>query len=48
VREAAEALKSGEADRIAAIPYEPAVRPAASGCGTGSCDSCSITNAVAL
>jgi len=48
VRSAAEALKSGEADRIAAIPYEPAVRPAASGCGTGSCGSCSITSAVAL
>jgi len=48
VRVAAEALKSGEAERIAAIPYEPAGRPAASGCGTGSCDSCSITSAVAL
>ena len=48
VRVAAEALKSGEADRIAAIPYEPAERPAVSGCGTGSCGSCSITSAVAL
>jgi radical SAM protein with 4Fe4S-binding SPASM domain len=48
VRVAAEALKSGEAEKIAAIPYEPAVRPAASGCGTGSCGSCSITSAVAL
>ncbi|HEX9459156.1 MAG TPA: radical SAM protein [Thermoanaerobaculia bacterium] len=48
VRVAAEALKSGEAERIAAIPYEPAERPAASGCGTGSCSSCSITSAVAL
>jgi radical SAM protein with 4Fe4S-binding SPASM domain len=42
VREAADALKSGEAERIAAIPYEPAVRPAATGCGTGSCDSCAV------
>jgi radical SAM protein with 4Fe4S-binding SPASM domain len=41
VRSGAEALKSGEAERIAAIPYEPA-QPAASGCGTGSCGSCSI------
>jgi radical SAM protein with 4Fe4S-binding SPASM domain len=48
VRSAAEALKSGEAERIAAIPYEPETRPAASGCGTGSCGSCSITSAVAL
>jgi len=46
VRSAAEALKSGEAERIAAIPYEPAPRPAAGGCGTGSCGSCSITSAV--
>ena len=48
VRSAAEALKSGEAERIAAIPYEPAPRPDAGGCGTGSCGSCSITSAVAL
>lgn len=48
VREAAEALKSGEAERIAAIPYEPVVRPAATGCGTGACDSCSISNAVGV
>lgn len=48
VRSAAEALKSGEAERIAAIPYEPAARPAVGGCGTGSCGSCSITSAVAL
>jgi len=46
VRSAAEALKSGEAELIAAIPYEPAPRPAAGGCGTGSCGSCSITSAV--
>lgn len=46
VRSAAEALKSGEAERIAAIPYEPAI-PAASGCGTGGCGSCSVTSAVA-
>ena len=46
VRVAAEALKSGEAERIAAIPYEPAIT-AASGCGTGSCGSCSVTSAVA-
>ena len=46
VRSAAEALKSGEKDRIAAIPYEPS-QPAAAGCGTGSCGSCSITSAVA-
>jgi radical SAM protein with 4Fe4S-binding SPASM domain len=45
VREAAEALKSGEAERIAAIPYEPA-HPAVSGCGTGSCGSCTIASAV--
>jgi radical SAM protein with 4Fe4S-binding SPASM domain len=42
VRSAAEALKSGEAERIAAIPYEPA-QPAAAGCGTGGCGSCSVT-----
>jgi len=41
VRSAAEALKSGEAERIAAIPYEPS-QPAASGCGTGGCGSCSV------
>lgn len=41
VRSAAEALKSGEAERIAAIPYEPS-QPAASGCGTGGCGSCSM------
>lgn len=46
VRVAAEALKSGEAERIAAIPYEPAERPAG-GCGTGGCGSCSVTSAVA-
>jgi hypothetical protein len=46
VRSAAEALKSGEAERIAAIPYEPS-QPAAAGCGTGSCGSCSVTSAVA-
>jgi radical SAM protein with 4Fe4S-binding SPASM domain len=46
VRSAAEALKSGEAERIAAIPYEPAL-PAVSGCGTGSCVSCSVTSDVA-
>jgi radical SAM protein with 4Fe4S-binding SPASM domain len=46
VRTAAEALKSGEAERIAAIPYEPA-QPAASGCGTGGCGSCSVAGAVA-
>jgi len=45
VREAAEALKSGEAERIAAIPYEPA-HPAVSGCGTGGCGSCTIASAV--
>jgi radical SAM protein with 4Fe4S-binding SPASM domain len=45
VRQAAEALKSGEAERIAAIPYEPA-HPALSGCGTGGCGSCSIATAV--
>ena len=44
VRSAAEAWKSGEADRIAAIPYEPAM-PAAGGCGTGGCGSCSVPNA---
>jgi radical SAM protein with 4Fe4S-binding SPASM domain len=42
VRSAAEALKSGEAERIAAIPYEPA-QAAAAGCGTGGCGSCSVT-----
>jgi radical SAM protein with 4Fe4S-binding SPASM domain len=41
VHTAAEALKSGEAERIAAIPYEPA-QPAAIGCGTGGCGSCSV------
>jgi len=46
VRVAAEALKSGEAERIAAIPYEP-VHPAVSGCGTGGCGSCSVSSAVA-
>ncbi len=46
VRVAAEALKSGEAERIAAIPYEPA-HPAATGCGTGGCGSCSVSSAVA-
>ena len=46
VAAAAEALKSGEAERIAAIPYEPA-QPAASGCGTGGCGSCSVAGAVA-
>ena len=45
VRSAAEALKSGEAERIAAIPYEPATP--AGGCGTGGCGSCSVTSAVA-
>jgi radical SAM protein with 4Fe4S-binding SPASM domain len=44
VSSAAEALKSGEAERIAAIPYEP-LQPAASGCGTGSCGSCSVASA---
>jgi radical SAM protein with 4Fe4S-binding SPASM domain len=47
VRHAAEALKSGEAERIAAIPFEPAAGPAAGGCGTGSCGSCSVASAVA-
>ncbi|MGH9420353.1 MAG: hypothetical protein ACRD3J_10290, partial [Thermoanaerobaculia bacterium] len=46
VRSAGEALKSGEAERIAAIPYEPAERPAA-GCGTGGCGSCSVTSEAA-
>jgi radical SAM protein with 4Fe4S-binding SPASM domain len=42
VRSAAEALRSGEADRIAAIPSAPA--HLASGCGTGSCGSCSVAS----
>src|SRR4051794_11156124 len=40
VRHGAGGLKPGEAERIAAVPYGPGVRPAASGCGAGSCDSC--------
>jgi radical SAM protein with 4Fe4S-binding SPASM domain len=47
VRAAAEALKSGEAERIAAIPYEAAHAAVASGCGTGGCGSCSVAGAVA-
>jgi radical SAM protein with 4Fe4S-binding SPASM domain len=39
VREAAEALKLGEAERIAAIPVAP--DDAAAGCGSGGCSSCS-------
>jgi len=46
VRDAAEALKSGEAERIAAIPYEP-LQPSAAGCGTGSCGSCSVASVAA-
>ncbi|MEA2336361.1 MAG: hypothetical protein QOE82_368 [Thermoanaerobaculia bacterium] len=47
VRVAAEALKSGEAERIAAIPYEPSQPAPAGGCGTGGCGSCAVTSAVA-
>jgi hypothetical protein len=47
VRSAAEALQSGEKDRIAAIPYEPAARPMVGGCGTGSCGSCSVASEAA-
>lgn len=45
VLDAAAALRSGEADRIAAIPHAPARAAAAGGCGTGSCGSCSIASA---
>jgi len=41
VRTAAEALQSGEAERIAAIPV--ATDSPAAGCGTGGCGSCSAT-----
>jgi radical SAM protein with 4Fe4S-binding SPASM domain len=44
VRSAADALKSGEAERIAAIPYEPAETVVAGGCGTGGCGSCSVAS----
>jgi radical SAM protein with 4Fe4S-binding SPASM domain len=44
VRSAAEALRSGEADRIAAIPSASAPVHAAAGCGTGSCGSCSVAS----
>ncbi len=43
VSSAAEALRSGEADRIAAIPAAP-MRAAAAGCGSGSCGSCSVAS----
>jgi radical SAM protein with 4Fe4S-binding SPASM domain len=46
VHDAAEALKSGEADRIAAIP--PPSDEAAAGCGTGGCGSCSTVGVSAF
>jgi len=43
--EAADALKSGEAERIDAIPVAPGV--VADGCGSGGCGSCSTASAAA-
>ena len=43
VRDAADALKSREAERIAAIPVAP--EQAAASCGSGGCGSCSTADA---
>jgi radical SAM protein with 4Fe4S-binding SPASM domain len=45
VRDAAAALRSGEAGRIAAIPPPTVSSAAATGCGTGACGSCAISSA---
>jgi radical SAM protein with 4Fe4S-binding SPASM domain len=44
VRHAAAALRSGEAERIAAIPSAPARAAAASACGSGACGSCAVSS----
>jgi radical SAM protein with 4Fe4S-binding SPASM domain len=45
VRDAAEALKSGQAERIAAIPVAP--QQVAEACSSGGCTSCSTTGLAA-
>ncbi|HYM62340.1 MAG TPA: radical SAM protein [Thermoanaerobaculia bacterium] len=46
VRDAAAALRSGSAERIAAIEAMPAVASSAPGCSSGGCTSCSLASQV--